>query len=84
MKKILDVCERVVVEVRKYVPLQSGSGYTTVRDGCLWCERFRVEIDAAALVRAVGDRAIRNLKRVSKVQGGAVVVVALDVHREEK
>lgn len=67
--------------IRRRVDLENGGGYTTVPDGSETVE-LTAEIDLGKLARALGEKAGRSSKGVSKLQDGAVTVRVVGRRRE--
>lgn len=67
----------------KRVPIPGGDGknFTSERDGFTVAE-IRIAVDEQALADAIGPKAIRNKKKRSMLQSGAIVVEAFNIRKE--
>jgi len=74
------------VAARKRVPVAGkddlyARGFTTEPDGFQLAD-IEIWVDPNALAQVLSWKAIRSKKHVSKLQGGAVIVKALNVRKE--
>ena len=78
MQKIATV-KAVQRELREKVPrVEGGNGFTTRHAGFQYAD-IEIWVDAVALARNLGLKAMDSKRRVSKLQGGEIVVKAVNV-----
>jgi len=77
-KMQLGIQRDVRVAVTKMIKTDDGRGRRSVANGFLVGD-LRIIVDTDALIRAIGEKALRSKGKRSQLQGGAVIVEAFDV-----
>ena len=58
-----------------------GRGFSSERDGYTVADCY-ITIDVQAVLNAIGSKALRNKKHITQLQGGAIVVEAVNIRKE--